>query len=159
MSLSISDGGAADEAIESTPSLLDTSLWFPSFPTPDLSFLGIDPRGVRVRDRDPKMAIKMALFGTKPGSLTRVSGIAVRTRSGTCIDNVEICYSDGAAPVRIQPGDTQRHLEPHMRSHNTASRFAIDYANGEYIVGVKVFYAREGCLLGFVVCPLAPFSP
>lgn len=152
MSLSISDGGGAHEAFEGTPLLVDTSLWSSSFPMPDLSFLGIDTKGFSAHTRDPDMPINMAIFGTGPRSLRRVTGITVQSRFMGGIRKLEVrCSDETESPVQVGAHDTER-------INNQAKEFTVDYANGEYIVGIRTFYVETGWFLGFEVRPLSSLT-
>lgn len=139
VSLSISDGGPADEPF-STLSCLDTARWFPAFPFPNLTLLGADCTDDRMFH--PECPITLSLFYGPGQDLRRIAGIVVLSDDAGLMWSIEFSYPSGTSPVRLGVDDVVA---------DETARFDFDCANGEYIRGMKTYYKRRGEFLGFKV--------
>lgn len=139
LSLSISDGRSTDDPFDPAPSVIDTSLWFPSLPGQDLSILGMDGKGRWHYNRGTPITI--AMLDTSHQDFENISGITVAHENENfyCL---EVCYPAGITPVKLGVDGI---IQPDVSS------FTIDHANGERIRGIESFYMRGSEFLGFKV--------
>ena len=139
LSLSISDGRSTDDTFDPAPSVVDTSLWYPSLPGQSLSILGMDGQGLWQYNRGTPITI--AMFDTSHQDFENISGITVvhQNENFYCL---EVCYPAGIAPVKLGVDGI---IQPDVSS------FTIDHANGERIRGIESFYMRGSEFLGFKV--------
>lgn len=137
--LSISDGGPADEPFGGLSCLYNTR-WFPSLPSPDLTLLGVDCTDDRQLDTEGPIVLSL-LDGPRQ-DLRRITGIVVSLDDMVNIWSIEFSYPSGTKPVRLgMVGDAA----------SETYRLDLDHANAEYIRGIKTYYIRGERLLAFEV--------
>ena len=140
VSLSISDGSSPGEAFNRKFSLFNSSRWFPAFPSPEVSILGMEERGLW--GFESKTPIALAMFKDSSRERRNISNVTSRSRDEGCIFYVEVRYLDETDPVRIGLDNVKQ---------GEITSFTMVYKNGEDIRGLECFYEPEGALLGFKV--------
>lgn len=148
VSLSIADGSDRNMPLNDSLPLRDRETWFPDIPDPHLAVVGMDrPQNHHHR---PTIPITLARFQTSPETLQRIRRLTLQTTRNGKLCSLDVTYGHNEECIRLGLDVVEA---------TQYSSFDFDYAAGEEIVGIEVFYHTSGWQVGFKVALHLPKPP